>query len=1463
MAEDDMDCCVRVAVRIRPQIPREIIDMCRICTQVTPNEPQIILGADKAFTYDFVFDVNSTQSDIYQECVERLVDGAMKGYNATVLAYGQTGSGKTFTMGTGFETETHEDQEGIIPRAVRHLFSSIGNLKENPYDENGVCMDMLQFSVGAQFMELYNEEIIDLLDPYNKTKQYKITSDSAGAINVPDATIKPIHGPQDAMRCLQQGALARTTASTQMNAQSSRSHAIFTILIKRQRRISGEENNLMEDDLETLTAKFHFVDLAGSERLKRTGATGERAKEGISINSGLLSLGNVISALGDSTKKATHIPYRDSKLTRLLQDSLGGNSQTLMIACVSPSDRDFMETLNTLKYANRARNITNKVVVNQDQSSRTISLLRREIAALQMELIEYKQGKRTMDSEGNSTLTDTFHENAMLLADNKRLQQRIKAMQETINNVTEKNVDLIAEKESSEWTSSTSNDKSVTELVGRYIKEIEKLRAKLIESEQMYQQLKKTVNTARKNLITFADTEDVEDVIDLAKRKLEKEREMFMSKSLPGFPDNSTSIDNENESDSDEDSDESEEKVCQEDLIDISEDIELKSKLIEQLEMTKNRMEKMRQIYEEKLNVLNSKIINTQRERDQVLANMTASIGGTTNSTTTNDKTKKVREEYERKINDMQKELKKLQMAQREHARQHREIQAQETQLRTLKAELSELKSAKIKLIKRMNEQMSRHKEAETRKAREIAQLRKEQRKQSNAIKSLQTQSAAKDQVLKRRIEEVAALKRDRRSHLSQKAAGRLPPKKTPVIFNPKQARTKWETLQRTINRAARTKQTMFELESELERLVAERESLIKDLNAVKRRQKTEDTPELASEEDTLKSSLRFVQENITQVQHSIVEIEDGKQSTSDTQNIQNLLENIRTFDEAKFLLEKLTSSSILQTCETALTQNRLMDNEALLSDIKQESNIQHQLLQHVLTQNPSVAFPDTLITTPTISNKFSGTYTNLTALDSDGDGQRPTIDSNNTISTVNSRSPSPMLQNDPDTIPPRTPKVRRRTAQTQDLLFGDSSSSIDQMSRSYQQQHSPSHQQQQQTDMTRSSFIPLSRVPSAPGSLKDDDQQTPPSPLIYRRMTSREDTATDVFSRLGAGTQDPVPGGSIREYSGKIKPSNPLNCTHVVEGHSNSVLAVKVNDNNLYTAAADRTVRIWDLGKSNGPTGLLSHAGPVVAVEHDRKTNLLFSACGAFVRVWDLRSSHTKSVKTLCSSGNTMSGTANLGLSTTGESPVTALSLGSTGNLYIAASDKVRIWDLRNFSCVGKLIGGHQAAVMCVASWKGPDGTDFVATGSKDHYVKVFEVSSAAGIVSPLLHLEPPHYDGVQALVVAKNSLGADAELFSGSRDTGIKRWDLRNGELKQSLNNAHKGWVSGMTISDDILLSACRGGIIRLWNVNTCESIADMKTDSAINDIVCNRQLIYTAANDGKIRVWKLRRQIMLQTR
>ncbi|KAA0192843.1 Kinesin protein [Fasciolopsis buskii] len=238
-----------------------------------------------------------------------------------------------------------------------------------------------------------------------------------------------------------------------MNAQSSRSHAIFTLHIRQQRLVKydEEQNGTKTEDqfqgnqdsdapgadqvpeFETLTAKFHFVDLAGSERLKRTGATGDRAKEGISINRGLLALGNVISALGDKAKRGCHVPYRDSKLTRLLQDSLGGNSRTIMIACISPSDCDFLETLNTLKYANRARNIRNRVIMNQDKTSKQLATLRAQLMALQEELDEYKQGKRIANSEGPDGVSDLAHELEFWRAENDKLRLRIKALTVTID----------------------------------------------------------------------------------------------------------------------------------------------------------------------------------------------------------------------------------------------------------------------------------------------------------------------------------------------------------------------------------------------------------------------------------------------------------------------------------------------------------------------------------------------------------------------------------------------------------------------------------------------------------------------------------------------------------------------------------------------------------------------------------------------------------------------------------------------------------------------------------------------------------------------------------------------------------------------------------------------------------------------------------------------------------------------
>uniref|UniRef100_A0A182TAG0 Kinesin-like protein n=1 Tax=Anopheles maculatus TaxID=74869 RepID=A0A182TAG0_9DIPT len=853
-------------------------------------------------------------------------------------------------------------------------------------------------------MELYNEEIIDLLDPYNKgARVFKIFEDAAGGISVAGATIKPLAGPQEALNCLQQGALARTTASTQMNEQSSRSHALFTILIRRQRVMTAEQCGNADGDTETLTSKFHFVDLAGSERLKRTGATGERAREGISINCGLLALGNVISALGDKTKKVSHVPYRDSKLTRLLQDSLGGNSQTIMIACVSPSDRDFMETLNTLKYANRARNIKNKVQINQDQSSRTISLLRREIANLQLEILEYKQGKRSIDADGNIAISDVSLENEMLSQDNKRLQQRVKAMQETINALTEKNAALQAQQtisalngkssaasgdgadpstnDSSLISTAGDNESAMQELIVGYISEIEKLKAKLIESEQMFQQFKKAKNSQSKlGMKPYPFIEDnPETMINLLKHEMEKERETLMSRSLPGLENESSSLEQNSDSDSDTESDDKAE-VLRAEMFDVNSDIELKVRLIEQLEDSQQRMQIMRQQYEKQFNLMKEKISNTERERDEVLATIgNGGLGAMNNkgqNSTNESAIKRVKDDYERKLNEMRRQLNHFQATNKEHLRLQRNMQVQDAKIKTLRGELAELKQVKTRLMKKIQEESNRHKEMESKKTREIAQLRKETRKHKNMIKSLQAQGAAKDQVLKRKTEEVFNLRKSQRGVMSLKAAGRV--QNTASISNTLQStkryKTRWEELQRTIMRAARSRQAILELEIELDRVMQERDMLCRDLNNL--RQRTKDNAEstlhdLVSEEDTLIANMNYLHDTIAELQKSIIQIEDGKDLSSEHAMLHTLMDNIGTVDEAKFMLQRVCSVTIGHVCEAGVAQSKLRERDALLSELQRDTSVQEQLLQYILTRAPATSTSETSFSSAQSANSY------------------------------------------------------------------------------------------------------------------------------------------------------------------------------------------------------------------------------------------------------------------------------------------------------------------------------------------------------------------------------------------------------------------------------------------------------------------------------------------------------------
>ena len=375
----------------------------------TTNIVRIGGASGPTFTFDEAFSNTTTQYDVFQRRVSPLLTACLEGYNATVLAYGQTGSGKTYTiMGD-------DANNGVIPRALRSLFQQLEAIKQERVGNKENCEPSMNedsdsdtsslsynFEVRVQFLELYGEEIRDLLTTTSSTCN-KLTIRDVG-MDEPEvlgASQQKVHSAEEALLCLTRGMLRRVTGATAMNASSSRSHAILSVLVEQTSTLDeegGQVDSVQQPRVEVKRSKFSFVDLAGSERQKRTQAEGQRLKEGIDINKGLLVLGNVISALGDPKKMGkTFVPYRDSKLTRLLKGSLGGNHKTLMIACVSPSSNNLEESLNCLRYANRAKNIQNNAIVNVDAGSRLVAELRSQIKMLATELLCFREGR---ESEG-------------------------------------------------------------------------------------------------------------------------------------------------------------------------------------------------------------------------------------------------------------------------------------------------------------------------------------------------------------------------------------------------------------------------------------------------------------------------------------------------------------------------------------------------------------------------------------------------------------------------------------------------------------------------------------------------------------------------------------------------------------------------------------------------------------------------------------------------------------------------------------------------------------------------------------------------------------------------------------------------------------------------------------------------------------------------------------------------------
>ncbi|KAM5248681.1 kinesin-like protein KIF17 [Ctenodactylus gundi] len=355
---------VKVVVRCRPMNQRERELNCQSVVTVDCARGQCFIqnpgAADqppKQFTFDGAYHMDHFTEQIYNEIAYPLVEGVTEGYNGTIFAYGQTGSGKSFTM-QGLSDPPC--QRGIIPRAFEHVFESVQ------------CAEDTKFLVRASYLEIYNEDVRDLLGADTKQK-LELKEHPEKGVYVKGLSMHTVHSVAQCERVMETGWKNRSVGYTLMNKDSSRSHSIFTISIEIYAVDQRGKDHLR-------AGKLNLVDLAGSERQSKTGATGERLKEATKINLSLSALGNVISALVDGRCK--HIPYRDSKLTRLLQDSLGGNTKTLMVACLSPANDNYDETLSTLRYANRAKNIKNKPRINEDPKDALLREYQEEIRKL-------------------------------------------------------------------------------------------------------------------------------------------------------------------------------------------------------------------------------------------------------------------------------------------------------------------------------------------------------------------------------------------------------------------------------------------------------------------------------------------------------------------------------------------------------------------------------------------------------------------------------------------------------------------------------------------------------------------------------------------------------------------------------------------------------------------------------------------------------------------------------------------------------------------------------------------------------------------------------------------------------------------------------------------------------------------------------------------------------------------------
>ncbi|XXQ34825.1 Kinesin motor domain-containing protein [Plasmodiophora brassicae] len=865
---------VRVAVRIRPLLGSERVQECRECVR-RESLTQIVLGDQRLFSYDFCFGQGTQQSEMYEKCIDPLLASFIQGFNSTVMAYGQTGSGKSHTMGTeSTGLSTPAEEKGIVPRVIHALFKHIQD-NSSP---------TLEYTVRCSFLEIYNEDLRDLLDQANPFKSISIRETPNGEV-VPFGIVeRVVHNAQELLTCLEDGSVHRSTGSTLMNAHSSRSHAIFSVSLTQRRVVAAPAIENVEDaadsaqeQAEFITSKFSFVDLAGSERLKKTGAVGERRREGININCGLLALGNVISALGDPNRKGSHVPFRDSKITRLLQDSLGGNSKTLMVACVSPADVHFEETLNTLRYAARARNIINKPIIGRDPNSKKLELYRQRIMQLESALAKFgidastvtgtaddpfapdKDTASSMPVETKDDLCAQINElraeNAVLDAEVLRLMEVVKVDRRTLADVVSREREAITQKnaihnllqtvayqveESGSVNPETCAE--ISQLLEAGVSESPVVHATTVDKDHIGSSITPDIpvsetdtqvafsraSTTEPQVLpntdsSFACLNEVDELEVIKKRKDREFRRMNEqnARTLRRF----------------------------------DADIDHKSALIEQLLKSKQQAETLRQRYEAKIAEMETRVRMTQQERDKVLNSISLS------KTSSQEEVDAVKAEFQSKLVSLTVQLQDLRRKYKENERILRSRPREESQIVALREDISRIKKQRVALQRQMKDEADKHRCWMIEHQRQVAGLQKQLRKDTVEIGRMHAKLHQQGLVMKIKTERANVLQRElsdvkrRMTGLTKKAGSRGT---STVNINVKSA------VRRLVSAAVQAR----EMAVQKERLEQRQRELIAELEHATSGQEAQDSvdPEVAETVDNVRTQLEFVKSKLSEI---------------------------------------------------------------------------------------------------------------------------------------------------------------------------------------------------------------------------------------------------------------------------------------------------------------------------------------------------------------------------------------------------------------------------------------------------------------------------------------------------------------------------------------------------------------------------------------------------------------------